>query len=1429
MKGLHIKLFNNVRHVFWLLLSDRITIIDRNIDNMKKFVILMLAVWVLSDSNQMDTVASYKIPKKNRIEKAAEQELLMTQDPELNAIPRERLLAAHKQITAASKTRSAADLMWTERGPNNVGGRVRAAIFDKNDTSQKTVFAAGVSGGLWKTSNIESSDPNWIQIDDFFGNLSVCAISQDPNNPNIMYFGTGEGYFEVDASPGMGIWKSSNGGSSWSHIAASSIFKYIQDLVVLDNGNIIVSSEKGVYRSTNGGSAWSKVLGTGKYAAVNDANDLELASDGTLYATMGIFSTDGIYKSSNNGFSWSKLTTGLPSTGYERIQISAAPSDPDILYSLYQDKVTNACKGIYKSNNGGATWQTMSNPGAVGMDNFARSQAWYNLSLDVDPNNPNTLMIGGIDLLKSTNSGMTWSQISQWGGLMGKQKVHADQHLILYSDSSSKILFGNDGGIWYTTNGSNTTPNIYAKNKGLNITQFYACTAHPTAGSNYFLAGAQDNGTQRFTQSGVNTTQEASGGDGAFCFIDEDNPNIQITSYVFNSYFVSTNGGTSFTNKTLNSNGLFANPTCYDSQTNLLYSSNTAGSILRWNNPTGNTPNTTSVGISGMSGQQASCLKMSPSVANRCYIGTASGDVFLADNINSGSSKTATRIRNASSGYISSIDIDPNDEAHILIAYSNYGIVSIYETLNTGVTWNSVEGNLPDMPVRYVMFHPESTDKAIIGTELGVFITNNLNNQSTQWTSSNYGLANVRVDMIHHRKSDNLLVAATHGRGLYTTSSLGSSKGGFDSDEMLTMEDPQSSNYGNCTEDYKTLSIPVSISALPTGGASIQVSIVSGSTNATVNKDYTLATSNLSYTSGTNLTQNISLKIIDDAIYENPETIMLKLTSSKIDLTDKDVLTITLNDNDADPMPGSGASFVAIGTGSTTSRDYPFGGYYEDGRTQMLYKASELSMMGLQAGPISALSLNVSSKTSDAPFKGFSVKLMHTNLNTVNLANAPFETGGNVVYQSDLNTQNGWNQINFNTPFYWNGTDNLMIEYCYNNSHWSDDDKVYSTTTSFNSVQYRQADSNVGCSMPTVQKISKVRPNIKLHQSAATSICSDLCTKSSYVAGNQTANFYKNGSIIATIKNLTSSPLACIDMELDRSSGSSTGVVNADWLDGAPISKKTFYVDAVSNGSYEITLYYTAGELAGWDNSEALSIIKTEVPIDNYNGQGYILADDGATEVMDMGNGAKAYKAQFTGFSGFGLVDDSLIGMTTTLPVVIRDIKAEPLPGYNLVTWEVEQEIDLSHYIIEKSFDARVFEESATIEAQDLSTYEWRDTELTFSSQEYYYRLKSVDRNGAFEYTEVVSAYVEDNRSYQLVAYPNPFADRVTIAKSGDFQITKMTLTNVTGQVIKSFDRIFGNEIQTMEIDMASLTPGIYILQYASDHNIEGRLKLIKN
>ncbi len=1371
---------------------------------------------------------SYKIPKRDRIEYAAAQEYMMTVDPALGRIPKDRLIAAQTELRnrRLKKSNTSNSLIWKERGPNNVGGRVRAAIFDRSDASNKTVFAAGISGGLWKTNNIQSNDPNWQPIDDFFSSIAISAIAQDPNNYQHMYFGTGEGYFDHDASPGMGIWRSTDGGNTWSHLSSTIQFEFIQDIKVIGGGVIIASTKKGVYKSQNYGSSWTKVLGISSGATVNEANRICLASNGDMYVSMGIYSQGGIYKSINQGNSWSKLTNGLPTSGYERIEIALSESSNQTVYALYQSAVDGTCMGIYKSTNGGSSWSSKPLPSAIGLSNFARNQAWYNLSIGVDPNDDNKLIIGGIDLFKSSNGGDSWTQLSHWGGLMAKQLVHADQHLIKFAPNSSQhVLIGNDGGIWYSQNANASIPDIYAKNKGLNITQFYAAAMHPNAGSHYFLAGAQDNGTQKFTMDGVNSTTEASGGDGAYCFIDKENPNIQITSYVFNNYFVSLDGGQNFSIKTLNDHGFFANPCAYDSHNKKLYSSTSAGKYLRWENVTAFTPQTTEITVSGMSGQKVSFIEISPQHSNRLYIGTDSGDVFLVDNAHTGSSKSAIKIRDGQGAYVSSIDVDSQNDQHIVISYSNYGVASIFETFNGGLTWNDVEGNLPDIPVRSVLIHPTTDHGLIIGTETGVFTTTNTNGQNTQWIADNNGLANVRTDMLCIRPSDNLLLAATHGRGLFTSSSLGQVKGGFESSSYMSMEETIFSGYGNCDEDYWTIDIPVSLTAWSGSTESIQVSVSSIGTTATQSKDYKLNTNSISFTNSASLTKQISIQIIDDAIMENTEYIKLKLSSSTVDLTGNDEISISIMDNDHSPMSGSGGG-VQIGSANTTERDFPFGGYYEDGRVQMIFKASELAMMGLQAGPINGLAFDIATKSSDTPFSGFTIKMQHTSLNSANLANTPFESGGAQVYSSDLTTSTGWNDFTFSSPFTWNGSDNIIVECCYNNSDWSDDDYVKTTQTTFKSVQYRQADGNIGCNLSTVHKNSFNRPNIRFFQSSSMDIADDLCTKSSYIAANQEAHFYNHDQqLIASIKSLGSSPLGCLDLSIDQKG---SGSYIPSWSNNMPISDKSFYIDAVSSQPYEITLYYSAAEMQQWADPLSLSILKTEVAIPQYNNQGYQIAD-GRTTVIDMGGGAFAYKATFTGFSGFAIADAT--GSTGVLPVEWLDISVHPSNIKNRLNWTLAEQINVSHYVIEKSYDGRVFEEIGDINVKETSTkYFFDDYQLDVANQYYYYRIKSVDLDGSIDYSTIVSTFVKDHQESALIlAFPNPLNDRVRLNMTDNIDLRSIRLMDVSGRAVQMSLQNLDVFTYTFELDMTDHKSGVYFLSYSTLTGDKKTLKLIKN
>ena len=553
--------------------------------------------------------SSERREEEDHMELAIEQDFELTKDLRLNEIPRERLINAmsiKKQRIAARRLKpdiAVTGINWQERGPNNIGGRTRALLFDLNDAANgyKKVWAGSVGGGLWYTNDITATNPSWNKVDDLFENIAITAIAQNPLNPLEMYFGTGEGWFNSDAIRGLGIWKSIDGGATWSRLTSTISFKYINDLLVDKNGNLYASVKQqfssdpfGIQKSSDGGTTWTNVLGTN--SGVNlPGGDLELAANGDVYATLGASGRTGvIYRSdfTAHGTSTGDVSTWVnisPSgTSAFRIELACAPSNANIVYALFQASTSGNCNSIQRYDASANSWTAKSVPTIVDQgdnSNFTRGQAWYDLIAAVDPNNENSLYIGGIDALRSDDGGSTWTQMTSWSlfnapAFTAAQNVHADQHAIAYSPGSSSVaVWGTDGGIFYTAD-ANTTgskPNFLDKNSGYNVIQYYSTAIHPT-NPNYFLAGSQDNGTQKYTAAGINTTIEASDGDGGYCFIDQNNPNIQITSTVYNNYYLSTDGGNTFTDRYFNNYGSFINPAAYDAQSQKLYAANLVNS-----------------------------------------------------------------------------------------------------------------------------------------------------------------------------------------------------------------------------------------------------------------------------------------------------------------------------------------------------------------------------------------------------------------------------------------------------------------------------------------------------------------------------------------------------------------------------------------------------------------------------------------------------------------------------------------------------------------------------------------------------------------------------------------------------------------------------------------------------------------------------------
>ena len=729
------------------------------------------------------------LPKKARPDLKNYHDFMMTRDPNTNSVPSEKVLEAIKFRDAKLNSRSylnrQTEIDWTERGPSKQAGRTRALMLDGNFSSNNKVWAAGVSGGLWSATNIENASSEWTKVSDFWDTLNITCVASDPTDANIIYLGTGE---KIGSGlKGFGIWKTSDGGSTWNQLPSSTDLKYIDTIIVRDEGGVgavyagggraLSEGEytgiNGLQKSTDGGATWTEVLGEITTGSNHHVTDLELDSNNRLIVatrtnTFGDGGGQIFY--SDDGTVFSAYTIGALGS-FDRSFVDVSPSDPNVLYAMFESATTGYITWLGKSEDGGANWTQKS----IGQDesgnpfgDYQGSMAYWGF-LGIDPNDTNTIYAAGaLSIHKSTDSGTTWTEISEWRGTgFGLPYVHADHHNIVFIDSD-KILVSNDGGVFLTTDGGNT---FTMKNDNMVTTQFYSTAIHPT-NPDYVLGGAQDNGTWRLDTAGKQPGLEVYGGDGGYTHIDQINPDYQFAATIYGNIVRSVNGGQSFglysniTNSDGTDAGFFINPSVLDGVNKAMYVTFDTASILRQKDYTILSAHDF---ININLGSGASAYKVSPHTSGLLFVGTASGRVFKITDAHT-DSYTVTEISPSSTtGYISSIDIGKDDN-QILITLSNYGINSIYETVSGGGSnaWVNVEGDLPDIPVRWGLYNRDNFNQVAIATEVGVWVSDDVTSSSVTWNPSNDGLANVRVDMLA-MNSNGEMSAGTFGRGQFTS------------------------------------------------------------------------------------------------------------------------------------------------------------------------------------------------------------------------------------------------------------------------------------------------------------------------------------------------------------------------------------------------------------------------------------------------------------------------------------------------------------------------------------------------------------------------------------------------------------------------------------------------------------------------------------
>lgn len=768
-------------------------------------------------------------------------ERLLTANPYTGEIPRNirsAELAFGRTIALQTESARTQALDIQSIGPNNVGGRTRAVAFDVRD--ENTILAGGVSGAMWKSTD---GGLNWRKTSDPQNRNSVTCLVQDtrPGREDTWYHGTGEligNSARGGGAPfrGNGIYKSTDNGETWNAIPSTedseptvfnSQFQYIWRIQLNDRNlledEVIVAAFGGILRSLDGGDTWNVELGQQLFdlhdsTNLNDINasfftDLEKTSDGVFFATLSTFSSPdgnspdaGIYVS-EDGDEWYDITPFTAESEYRRIVMGHAPSNPSECYFLVNSNPSFLVKydiNFFNAQGVSGTWTDLAeNIPAFGGDlgDFDAQQS-FNMMVKVHPEDPSMVFIGGTNLYRSTDGYSTSDNTSWIGGYDPEGSAnpylnhHPDQHdLLFYPSDPDRILSASDGGIIISVDGTADSVIWEDRNNGYLTSQFFTIALSKEA-DDIIMGGMQDNGTD--LSAGTTTWEGITGGDGGYA-ATTPGKELYFSSFQNGQTFRLTLNEefniTSFARidpeglvKQAGSDYLFINPYVLDPiNSNRMFIA--GGNYLYVNENISQIPGGSQVPVNIGWERLEGTLSTAGLISSidisldgtTVYAGSAGGKLLKVMDANDPTSRTSQEITNAvfPEGYISSISINPEDEDHLLLVFSNYEIPSIFESFDGGQTFSNISGNLEQLPdgggngpsIRWCELIPlNSGILYLVGTSIGLYSTENVNGLLTVWTQESPDLlGSAVIPMMDYRALDGRLAIATHGNGVFTT------------------------------------------------------------------------------------------------------------------------------------------------------------------------------------------------------------------------------------------------------------------------------------------------------------------------------------------------------------------------------------------------------------------------------------------------------------------------------------------------------------------------------------------------------------------------------------------------------------------------------------------------------------------------------------
>lgn len=634
------------------------------------------------------------------------------------------------------------------------------------------------------------------------------------------------------AFTGDGVFKSVDNGLTWNLLASTSgnspssfnsNWQYIWN-VETDPSNVTqeevyAATVGSIQKSTNGGTSWSTVLGN--TVTLSEFTDVKCATTGVLYAAGSYIDggpMNGIYRSTD-GTTWTNITSGSFPATFGRIVVAIAPSNQNIVYFAVHNVPDGEPNSVnkhqlwkyqYVSGDGtgaGGIWTALgSNLPQAGQGNLGTfnepfdSQGGYDLYLQVSPTDPNFVLIGGTNLYRSTDGFSTTTNTKRIGGYQPGTdngtytNSHPDIHTGFFQPGSSSIYYsGHDGGISRTNDISanvsvNNPVTWYSRSGSFNVTQFYAVSLDPENASNALVGGFQDNGSYLTTSNVLATDwQTVNSGDGGYCSIAPlaDNK-VYTTTQTGDIYRFGRDGSDPTELKpTGSAHQMFINPHVLDpNNSSLLYyaggTSATTTGVWRNNDMINST---VTVGWSYLAGTdlgstsaQVSTVNISKTnSANVVYYGTDEGHIRRIDNANTTATVSANLNTGAMpTGYVSCLAVDPTNSNNVIAVFSNYSVQRLWYSTDAGASWINIDGNLAGVngpSCRWAtILYKSGQLHVFLATSVGVYYTLNINGASTVWTQEAVtSIGNVVTVMFDYRSSDNVFVAATHGRGSFST------------------------------------------------------------------------------------------------------------------------------------------------------------------------------------------------------------------------------------------------------------------------------------------------------------------------------------------------------------------------------------------------------------------------------------------------------------------------------------------------------------------------------------------------------------------------------------------------------------------------------------------------------------------------------------